>query len=492
MVTATRPRPRILEAERSGRTLADKLGASIRDVTVADAAAKTGLALRDAERGLQWALTTYRGNLKVAEGGDVVYSFPTGFTRPWATRETLSEWASRVGKWLWTGIKAGMKVWLLVTMIAYTVIFALILIGITLAASGRSSDDDDRGGRGFSLGDFFLMRMFIDLVTDAIWASFHYRAIRQYDDDRYGRRRKPGKRLYERVWQFIFGPEEKPVDPLEQERLLLAFIRDHHGRVGVWDVMSVTALDRPEAERLVTRLLVDYEGDVEVTEEGAVFYVFKDLRKTAEAVVLPTRVPMAWERPVQVPALTGDNSVGTNLLVVGLNSFNLAMGAWAASVGLTLANLQAILAGIPPYRWPDHSIPILLGVIPIAFSATVFTLPVGRALGRIRDVAKAQVQNGRRALLRLIRGSAGGGVTGEQAARAWEQGSGFAPSEDQLTRQLLRLGGDLQIEEGRKDWRFPELAHELAALREARSGASDDEAKLGPVVFDTEKPLPES
>ena len=45
-------------------------------LTVADASAKTGLALRDAESGLTWLSSEYRGQLRVTSEGDLVHVFP--------------------------------------------------------------------------------------------------------------------------------------------------------------------------------------------------------------------------------------------------------------------------------------------------------------------------------------------------------------------------------------------------------------------------------
>ena len=59
-------------------------------VTVADAAAASGLALRDAERGLNWLTSTYRGHLRVTEEGQLLFLFPYGFTKPWETRDAIA------------------------------------------------------------------------------------------------------------------------------------------------------------------------------------------------------------------------------------------------------------------------------------------------------------------------------------------------------------------------------------------------------------------
>jgi hypothetical protein len=491
-MSETLSRPRVLEAEKSGRTLADKLGASIRDVTVPDAAAKTGLALRDAEKGLQWALSQYRGHIKVTEGGDLVFHFPTGFSRPWATRETLWELAGKLAKGLWAVLKVAMKVWILATILFYTAVFIAILLAITVAALARGGDDRD-DDRGFSFGDYLMWRLVADLVGDAIWATFHYRAIRDYEEDRQaartGRRReqKPKKRLYERVFQFIFGPERKEADPLEEERRVLSLIRERQGRVGLIDVMAVTGLDKDAGERLITRLLVDYEGEIEVTEEGAVFYIFKDLRKTVGEAQPAQRTLMSWERPVVVPPLTGDNGAGSNLTILALNTFNAVMSGFAIASDLTVANLSAILSGTPWQNLPDHSAAVFLGWVPFTFSVTVFAVPAVRAWARARQVARAQWENGKRALLQLVTRDPDTAHPPQRMAKAYENGAGTQPDEKALDQLLIRLGGDIHVtEDGKPRWRFPDLAREQKALSAARAVADDAEKRLGQVVYNSE------
>ena len=45
--------------------------------------------------------------------------------------------------------------------------------------------------------------------------------------------------------------------------------------------MRVTGLPRDKADPLMARLMLDYEGDVGVSEDGGIFYRFAALRKTA-------------------------------------------------------------------------------------------------------------------------------------------------------------------------------------------------------------------
>ena len=75
------------------------------------------------------------------------------------------------------------------------------------------------------------------------------------------------------------------------ERRILAEIRAQKGRIGLADVMRVTGLPREEADPLMARLMLDYEGDVEVSEEGGIIYRFEALRKTASRPGDPRPAP---------------------------------------------------------------------------------------------------------------------------------------------------------------------------------------------------------
>ena len=48
------------------------------------------------------------------------------------------------------------------------------------------------------------------------------------------------------------------------------------------DLVLLMGWDFPRAEEEATRLLIDYGGEPEVTEDGVVLYVFRDIRKTAQ------------------------------------------------------------------------------------------------------------------------------------------------------------------------------------------------------------------
>ena len=93
------------------RSLADFRG----DLTLADAATRGGLALRDAERGMLDLVATYEGHLAATEKGELVFKFPRGLvSRPETSKvrkalATVGRAVRGVGRFL---VRAWVSVWL--------------------------------------------------------------------------------------------------------------------------------------------------------------------------------------------------------------------------------------------------------------------------------------------------------------------------------------------------------------------------------------------
>lgn len=476
------------------RDAATVLVASLKDpsvpLTIADAAAQSGLPMRDADRGLNWLTSTYRGHLRVTEEGQLLFLFPYGFTKPWETRDALDRTARAVGTFLSGVARFVVRAWLTIAILGYAAIFLALIIGLTFARQGSSRDD------GLSQLGFVVFRV----LADALFWTFHpFSPIAVGWNDsllqsrRYGRRgADPNKTpFYEKVNRFVFGPAVATEDPLERERRVIAEIRAQKGRIGLGDVMRVTGLPRDEADPMMARLMLDYEGDVDVSEAGGIIYKFEALRKTALDVSDPRPLP-AWSEPRIVPPLTG-NRFGTNVLVAALNAFNLVMGLFVIANNLTIARiidlLRPLRPGVEYVPLPYDGMPIVLGLIPLVFSIALFLLPLGRVLLRPLRARAISHENGRLGLLReiLTRVEARTPLTEPGLRAAWKSGAGSEPGSTELTRAVVDLGGDVDIEPtGEVRYRFVDLEAEAAALEEERAIAADAEAHVGKVIFSSD------
>lgn len=456
-------------------------------LTIADAAAASGLPLRDAEVGLQWLTKEYRGRLRVGEKGDLVYSFPDGFTQPWKTREAFDRFVGAVGHGIVGVGRFVVRAWLMIALVGYAAIFLALMIAM---AMGDRSDNRRSGGFGnLGLG-------FARLLGDALFWTFH--PFSPFYVDPYGmgmgsRRRsrseQPDVPFYEKVNRFVFGPTERPDDPLAMDRKVVAAIRSGKGRIGLADVMRVTGLPRSRVDAMMARLMLDYEGTVEVSDDGGIYYVFSEIRRTAGELAEAAPRP-AWEKPMVLAPLTG-NSGGANMAIGLLNLFNLVAAMWAIENHFTIGNLYTLFTA-PPHAIipPLTGLPVALGIVPLVMSVFLFLLPIGRALFRGRQEKKVAKENGRLAILRevLSRMSAKQPVTDRSLQKAWRVATGSDADSKTITREVVELGGDVDLEASEKEggirYRFEDLETEQAAIEEERAHAPDEEKRIGKIIFD--------
>lgn len=480
-------RIRTMEPAEAGARLEKALGDGRAPVTVADASVASGLALRDAEAGLAWLTSEYRGHLRVTEQGDLIHVFPHGFTKPWETKEAFDRVVSSIGSALLGAGRFLVRAWLLVVMVGYALLFLAVMLGLAVS---RSNEDRDSPGLPLLGG---LLRM----IADALFWTFHpfsplyvepipvrRAGWRERDEARGRGDEEDDVRFYEKVNRFVFGPPRPKDDPSAMRARVLEEIRAGKGRIGLADVMRVTGLPRHEADPLMARLMLDHDGTVEVGEQGGIVYRFEAMRKTADA--LPARPQRAaWESPRAPRPLTG-NGAAANVGIVALNGFNLLASAWAMSNALTLENISALLSKHPPPVLPDTGVPIALGAVPFAFSLALFVIPAVRAVARTREAKRVAQDNARLAILRevLARAPRKEPVPDEALRHAYRVATGEEPTSKEITRRVVELGGDVDVgPEGEVRYRFADLEAEAEALHEERAQASEDEAKVGRVIF---------
>jgi hypothetical protein len=465
----------------SPKTAADVLRRTLTDpkrpLTVADAEVASGLARRDVEAGLHFLTSEYRGHLRVTEDGDLVHLFPTGFTKPWETRDALANAIGTIGRGLFAAGRFVVRAWLLVVMIAYAAIFVALLLGLTFA--GRSNDD-----RGSSAGIGLLGGLF-RMIADALFWTFHpfsplYIAPVRFEHEHRYEQPKDEVRFYEKVNRFVFGPPKPVADPHEARAKILAEIRAKDGRVGLADVMRVTGLPRDEADPLMARLMLDHEGDVSVGEQGGIVYTFASLRRSAGEAP-PVRPPPAWTTPPEVPPLTGNNA-GANAGVVLLNLFNIGASAFVIANDLTISNIMLLFSKHPPPVLPFAGTPLALGLVPLVFSIGLFAIPLARAIGRMREEKRVARERARLAILEQVLTKRV--VADEELKTVYRVASGEEPTSKDITREVVALGGDVDTDdEGRIRYRFADLDLEAEALEDERARASEGEKRLGKIVF---------
>jgi uncharacterized RDD family membrane protein YckC len=446
--------------------------------TVGDVAAATGLAANRAETALRELLEMHRGHLEVGERGDLVYSFDPRLIR----RDAVPFW-TRVRERSWSVFKAGFKIWIVAMLVIYFVVFVALMIA-ALLANNRDGDGggfgggERRGGRHVRLPNFWLWYL--------IWSP-NWGWGRPYYGDRYGRRqprrgeRAQGPPFYKKVFAFVFGPDRPEVKPERRDREYLRFIRARRGAVSAADLVQATGMPLEEAESELARLMAAHDGDVEVTEDGTLVYVFPSLMVSAHGEVRGQDTPVAWRRLEPKLPLTG-NSPGSNAAIVGINTFNLAAAAsapWFIFPRLGIGGPAAEIGLI----W-----------IPVIFSAAFFAVPLLRAPGVWRENARRAARNVRKAVLGLVSraslGKGGAEVVALEEARSLLQtsppGAGYRASDvtGVLDRLVAEFDGEVEVTaEGSTRFRFPGFRAAMAAANRLRSRLGLGSEGVGRIVY---------
>ncbi|KAK6147202.1 hypothetical protein DH2020_018114 [Rehmannia glutinosa] len=193
----------------------DAIDSSGRRVTIGDVASKAGLKLNEAQRALQALAADTNGFLEVSDEGDVLYVFPKDYRSKLAAKsfgmkiEPLLEKGKMAAEYL---VRVSFGTALIASIVlVYTTIIAI-------ASSSRDSDDRGRRGRSYSPGFSFYLS-----PTDLFWKNAVElgRGKDWYWDPNYYRRRRVregdgGMNFIESVFSFVFGDGD-PNQGIEEE-----------------------------------------------------------------------------------------------------------------------------------------------------------------------------------------------------------------------------------------------------------------------------------
>ena len=474
--------------------------------TVADMIAGTALPKYQVEQAAKKVLDEYAGRLKVTESGELLYSFPSGmhstvkgvgpaFRRFW---HSFSKGAARVLSLLF-------KIWIVTMLVGYFVAFVLIIVAAILAAFAASmaSRNDGRGGGGRSRGGFggmgIVIRLFDLLLRMWFWSNIlggfqggFGRGVQQQ------RKKRPdGRAFYKSVFGFVFGDEDPNAGWDEAERrYVLSYIVSHKGVVTVEELMTLTGRELDDANALMNRLLVEYEGEPGVTDDGTVIYTFPALMRTSRqdpgaSVPLNSAARKAIPFSANKPRTTGW-IIFFNAFNLGLGSYFLASSLAGAAIAAKVASIYSMVGmllqtytGIPPAGFME----IVLGIIPVAFSICFFLVPLFRAIRLRRRNAKIREEALRKSILSRILSNPAYVDPAEVPSLGAPLDSRDMPS---LTRRLVeKLAAAFGAEpipkgaDGQFAYRFAELERQTADLAKTRAKVDLKKYELGETVFDT-------
>jgi hypothetical protein len=445
--------------------------------TMGDVLARTGLVQSEAEASLRRLLEARSGHLEVGEAGTLVYQFDPRLVH----RDHEPFW-SRFKRGAWSAFKTAFKVWTLLMLAVYLVVFVALLIAAVFAGNrdndgGGWGGGEGRGSRGHrGHGHGFGNFMFWYWLWSPGWGW-----NRPYYGERWEQQagREAKVPLYKKVFAFVFGPDRPKPTQAQKDRSVIRLIRSRRGVLTAADLVQHLGIRQHEAEAELARLMAAYEGDVRVTDDGTIVYVFPGMMVSAHGRVADSPPDPAWRR-LEPPSPVTGNAKGTDVAIAAVNAFNLAAAATAPLFIFPRLGFGG------PVAW------VGLVWVPVVFSSMFFGIPLLRSLAVRRENAKRSQRNLRKALLpSVFRASlVGDGAQPVTVGDATPEIAKAVGKVDPRTvdAELVRLSAEWETrisvrDDGQAEYRFDGLRSEFTAADEVRKELALDDQKVGEIVY---------
>ncbi len=457
-------------------------------VTVADVVARTGLRGDVVEATLGRLVTDYESELDVAEDGTLVYRFdPQLRARPDVVaqerrlrrRQALGRWARRA-----------FKVWTVAMVIVYTVVFVVLILAVALRGGGDLRIEGNRRRRrstGSRVGEGFLRGFLYGLFYNGDYWLSRRRARRRAaeieariraGDDPYSLDAEPPKlpkpSLIDRTWFFLFGTRGMERTPLGLEKELITYVRAKRGLITNADIMAVAGVSYAEADRIGTRLVASYGGELDLTDEGLAVYRFPNLMVSAapELAQEPPKLDYVWGVRAREEALRRAPSK----VIPALNAFNLVGSVLAVTKLMPALGLQGV-------GWT-----VALFFVPLSYSVLFFAIAGVRVLRDLREAPARRRADMRLAVMRLLFARRRSVVLPTDASRLGGAGLGTWSAEELIEEApaiAQELGGEVRPRRGGSlELDAPRARAELELVEGLRARASAVHP-VGRTVFST-------
>jgi len=460
--------------------------------TVADVCAVTALPLSTVRELLPKAADEYSGHLRVTQSGEILYHFPDGFkSRYRGIGVWLKKAAQKSGVFIKMSLSFLFKVWIMVMLIGYFVLFvALALAGVFLSIAAKSSNSDRKGGGffGFRLFDLLIRLWFYSELTRPNYGN---RSVTQ--------KKKQYQPMHKAIFSFVFGEEDPNRDWQErQDRAIIAYIQANRGIISLGEYMAFTGESSIDAEQTLLAFCSKYAGSPEVTEEGTIVYRFDELLLRADKIKTDELIP-----PVKRLKTFSGNSKSKNGWFIAINAVNLIFGSYflyqSNSAGQLLTEIQ-YQAASTLYSYthyflqmitsdPAGLIRTVLGLTPFIFSILFWLIPAFRYFVEKDENEVIKLSNFKRFNFGKI-WSKPSKIDAEKFLNAPNtecKPENIDEARDSVIKDIgvISVPEIEQNEEGKMIYSFNELEYEKRALEKYRAGVDPARSLLGKTVFDS-------
>ncbi len=462
-----------------------------KEATVADVIAATGLPKYQVEESMKAVADEYRGHFKVTESGEILYYFPYGMkSRYTGFGPTAKRFFSAALKITGKILAFLFKIWIVVMLVGYFVLFIALLILAFLASIAGSASRSDKESRSRDSGGGFLSFYFTARIVDLFITIWLYSGMNKKKGEK-------GRPLHKSVFAFVFGEDNinKNWDQIEK-RMIISFIQQNKGVITLEEIMALTGRSSEDAQVLLNSCLYEFEGEPNVTENGTLYYRFPELMKKGDEKAESFRRVKKSLYPFNT------NKPSTNKWIGVLNAVNLLFGTYFFGYSLfvtagnrimssdALASFYVFVARLFA-KLVENPLPLLLyglGLVPLVFSILFYLIPLVR---RIRENSKnndIKAENFRQTIYSTVFGNPYNvNPDSIQPANKDEMPARWESVRENTLKELGTTKG-VDIEEtpdGKPLYSYPEIDRELKDMAAFRKSLDVSQYKLGKTVFDS-------
>jgi hypothetical protein len=466
-------------------------------VTAADVCAATALPLQTVRSLLPKTADEYGGNLKVTQSGEILYSFPNGFTSRY---RGFNAGIKKAARFFSGALKAVLvflfKAWIMLMLIGYFTLFlALAVASVVLSVVVQSkSSNRGRGSVRVSSGLFqVLWRIwFVNEITRPRYGRYPNVPVTQ--------NKEKGRAMHKSVFSFVFGDGDPNKDFEDQEnKAIIFYIQANRGVISLAEYMAFSGKDSMEANEAIIAFCSKYSGSPEVTDEGTLVFRFDDLLLRANTSGFSELSP-----PVKQLKTFSFNKKSMNVWFIVINAANLIFGSYflynAVNTGLLVTEIHYQAASYL-YAFthlmmnfftenPHVFISIALGIVPVVFSVLFWLIPAVRKFMENKENENIKLSNFKKLGFSKIWASPNNvEVSGlvPQAAECRPKDLVFAA--DRVIKDLGAVSSpQIEIgEDGKAYYSFKDLEREKTALADYRNSIDQQRAQIGDTVFDSGK-----
>jgi hypothetical protein len=336
-------------------------------------------------------------------------------------------------------------------------------------------------------------------LLDLILRMWFWSSILGVNNQR--RRPREGRAFYKSVFGFVFGDGDPNKGWEETERKhIISYIQGSKGVITLEELMAMTGREPDDANALMNRLLLEFEGEPGVTDNGTLIYSFPELMRTSRGSQGAPGQVRVESGPSKMPVSFSANKSRTNGWIIFFNTFNLLFGTYFLAISLTQG--AAALARTGPFLYsftgnlllnaginPVGFLTIGLGIVPVLFSIVFFLVPLFRRMRLSRQNDAIRTEALRRQILGKVLSSPSRVDSSDlRPPLGMPEPKNFANTARRILERLAaQLKAEPVVQEGTNafTYSFPELERELADLADYRRNVDVGRYDVGKTVFDS-------